>query len=547
VNPYLTSTGKWLFATGVILCLSGAALKEPALVFFGQLPVVVLLISLGLALPAGRAVDRRQILLNPRDPGAVPETIVLRAGQERVVQVWIENGSAAMVRFREFRAVVRGGLSAEARDLTLTVAPRQARLLEIQVQATGVGRCSLQGFDVVVTDRFGLVAVRDYLPSLQVFEGYPAQTVEERRRSVRTFPRMRIAPQRLAERRAQAGMDLRELREFQPGDPLRTVAWKATVRQRRLISKDFDEEQTHVEILALDISSSMRAGTPMGKKFEHSLQLVSELAGEMLESGLDVGLWTFDREVYGRVDVGRGRPHFRRIQRHLVGLQSVIDPPRTALDEEALEAEVADYLLVQEHLDFRGGQGPTGDLDRVLLRQWITAVLSEEERYWSSPAECFGVVSRAASPPRRFLRLRGIPLSPPSESRPGSTIAGIQAVLRDVMRVGPEQARLTFFTDLCGLSDVEGLERPLHVARRKGLEVRVIAPFTPAFATDPARESLDVTLFAAAERQDRLKVARRLRAFGIEVTFVGPYAEAVAMESSSAPFESSPSASVAAL
>ncbi len=530
MSPFLTGSGKWIFLTGVCLSLAGAVLGEPVLVAFGQVPFVLLLGALGLALPAGRAVDRRQVQLTPGEPGEEPKTLSLRVGQEKTLLVWVENGASTAVRLEELRPVTHGGLEVTALESVLWIEPQTARRIEVTVKATGMGRASLQGFDIRVADRFGLISLRDYLPCLQVAEVYPRPTREERRRSVKTFPKLRSAPQQLANRRTRAGMDLRELRDFEPGDPLRNVAWKATVRQRRLIAKSFDEEETHVELLALDVSSSMRAGQET--KFEESVDLVSELASELLESGLDVGLWTFDSMVYGRVDVGRGRAQFRRIQRHLVGLNSMVDPVRTALDEEALEAELADYLLVQEHLDFRGGQGPRGELDRDLLRQWVRAVFPEEERRWKSPGLSMGVVEETDTPARRFLRMRGVPLAPPSESRPGAKVAGFQAVIRDVLRFGPEQARLTFVSDLAGVSDVEALKKPLAVARRRGLQVRVIAPFGPEFAPleDPG---LIWEAFAASERRDHRAVAGKLASLGVGVTFVGPQGEAVDFSSSS--------------
>lgn len=65
-----------------------------------------------------------------------------------------------------------------------------------------------------------------------------------------------------AEQRAGSGSQVLQLREYRPGDPPRAIDWKASARQRTLVSRDFSEDQ-HLEIvLALDIgrSSALAAG-----------------------------------------------------------------------------------------------------------------------------------------------------------------------------------------------------------------------------------------------------------------------------------------------
>jgi uncharacterized protein (DUF58 family) len=62
--------------------------------------------------------------------------------------------------------------------------------------------------------------------------------------------------------RSGSGSEVLQLREYQPGDPPRAIDWKASARLRRLISRDFSEDQ-HLEIVvALDAgrASGLAAG-----------------------------------------------------------------------------------------------------------------------------------------------------------------------------------------------------------------------------------------------------------------------------------------------
>lgn len=525
MSPYLTARGKWLFVTGVIFALLGALVREPMLVLFGQIPFLVLAAALAGLMPAARCLDRRSGRFVIVPDGAYQGVITMRRGDERTLSVWLQNRSKSPLRVRQLVPCTAGNVEIDDVDGAVYVEGGKASQFELNVSTPAVGRCSLQGMDVVLVDRWGLLAAHDYLSCLQVFEVYPSVRPRGTRRSSSSD----IAsdrPLQVVDRKSRAGTDLRELRAYQPGDPLRVVAWKATVRQRRLISRDFDDEQNQVHYLALDISSSMRAGTPRAEKFEHAVELTMALAVRGLTEGHRVGLWTFDGELYGEVTPMQRPAQRRRIQRHLVGLRSVVAPGRTALDDEALEEALADYLLVQERLDFRGGRGLRGEVDRDLLRRWVRSTLGSERRRWRSPGEAHGIVDDDPGPVRRFFRLRGIPLDPRSEVRAGEKIDGLESVLTAAVHRQPVGGRLTVISDLCGLNDVESLQRPVSVARRRGTSICFLVPFTPHYGgTDEAGDRRAVVvrdLFTRAERQDRLAVAERLVSMGLEVQFVGP-------------------------
>lgn len=522
MSPFLTASGRWVFLTGVLFSIVGAALGEPLLIFFGQIPLLVLLIGLvSLILPA-RVVERRVASLIV-DGGEVPVG-TLRSGDSLILPIWCENPSKVGLFIKELRPYVAGELEAGEVKQRLHVEPGQARRFDLSLRVPRIGRFSLQGFDILLQDRFGLLGVRDYLPCRYVVESYPPLT----RAQVRRVRRLRAGSEEVASRgsvRPQMSGELRELREYQPGDALRTVAWKATVRQQRLITQEFEEERPHVELVALDISSSMRAGTPGGEKFEHALRLVSELSGAYLEDGRSLGLWTFDEGGFGRIQIGQGEAHGRRIQRHLVLAKALIGSERVGVDEATLEEILADYLHVQDRLDFRRRSGRSAEIDRELLNRWLRAVNGQLEKELKGNLRFSGERPGSVSEVRRFFELRGIPLPPPSELRPGEKGRALNQVLRDILVGGVRSGRLTIVSDLCGMSDVEAFERALRLLRERGLEVRVLAPFTPLYGEGRSageHEALLRDLFARAELRERRALAERLRQSAVEVQFVGP-------------------------
>ncbi len=555
MSPYLTGQGKWVLALGVLMTLVGVLLRQPLIVLFGQVPFVVLLAAAALLLPAARSLDRRCVSFSVDSEEKVHPSMQLQRRSMQLqrrapkkLRLWMNNGGTTPLFVGRLLPYVSGPVDVDAGSVQFRVDATRATRFSIQINAEAIGRASLQGFDVEVFDRCGLLGARDYIPCVQRFETYPDSGRDPRGRERRRRASV-VRPSRGRPQHSQSGTAVRELREFQPGDPLRAVAWKATVRQRRLIAREFDDERTRREYLALDISSSMRAGLPAGEKFDHAIDTTARMANTLLEQGRQVGLWTFDFEVYGEVRAAMGKTQFQRIQRHLVELRSVVDSERTALSEEELQEVLADYLLVQERLDFRHGQGLDGMADAELLRSWLQAMLHGEGRRSDQGAAATGVAGETTSVIRSFFRRRAIELDPPSEVRPGIKSLGFRDVIQAIITTERAGGRLTFISDLCGMKDVDILRKSMSLARRRGLEVRVIAPFSPLYTRneldgkkkarslrrliggrkyrrrEDKRTRLVRDLFTRSERRDRYDLARQLEALGVEVQFVGPDSE----------------------
>src|SRR5207247_11330162 len=64
--------------------------------------------------------------------------------------------------------------------------------------------------------------------------------------------------------RAGSGSELLDLRDYLPGDPPKTIAWKVSARRDRLITKEFESEVPLRCTLFVDASQSVRVG-PRGQ------------------------------------------------------------------------------------------------------------------------------------------------------------------------------------------------------------------------------------------------------------------------------------------
>lgn len=93
------------------------------------------------------------------------------------------------------------------------------------------------------------------------------------------------------------GMELDEIREYQPGDSLRSIDWKATARARKLhIRVRLPDRRTSVLFL-IDKSGSKKFGASKAIKEDVLLSVLSILAEAVGESGNPIGLLTFTDRV----------------------------------------------------------------------------------------------------------------------------------------------------------------------------------------------------------------------------------------------------------
>lgn len=99
-------------------------------------------------------------------------------------------------------------------------------------------------------------------------------------------------------RRRGEGTDFHQMREYRVGDSLRQIDWKATSRARKLISREYQDEQNQQLVVVLDTGRRMLAREPAGdgggdglSHFDHALDASLLVAWLALRRGDAVGLY----------------------------------------------------------------------------------------------------------------------------------------------------------------------------------------------------------------------------------------------------------------
>ncbi|MBC8413658.1 MAG: DUF58 domain-containing protein [Nitrospira sp.] len=111
------------------------------------------------------------------------------------------------------------------------------------------------------------------------------------------------------------GMEFEEVREYQPGDDIRSIDWNVTARTGHPFIKKFMEERELTIMLLLDISASSAFGTVNRLKNRLAAELCSVLAMSAIKNNDRVGLISFTDRIEQFIPPKKGLRHVLRIIR----------------------------------------------------------------------------------------------------------------------------------------------------------------------------------------------------------------------------------------
>lgn len=117
------------------------------------------------------------------------------------------------------------------------------------------------------------------------------------------------------------GMDFSEVREYVPGDEVRSIDWNVTARSGNTYVKKFTEERELTLLLIVDASASGNFGSGKQSKREFAAELASVLAFSAIRNSDKVGLILFTDIIEKYIPPKKGRRHVMRIVREILFYQ----------------------------------------------------------------------------------------------------------------------------------------------------------------------------------------------------------------------------------
>lgn len=117
------------------------------------------------------------------------------------------------------------------------------------------------------------------------------------------------------------GMEFEEVREYLPGDEVRSIDWNVTARMGRPYVKNFREERDLTVVLVVDISASSRFGSTNRLKSELIAEIGAVMAFSAIKNNDKVGLLLFSDVVEKYLSPKKGTRHVLRVVRDLLAFE----------------------------------------------------------------------------------------------------------------------------------------------------------------------------------------------------------------------------------
>lgn len=118
------------------------------------------------------------------------------------------------------------------------------------------------------------------------------------------------------------GMSFSEVREYTPGDDVKSIDWNVTARFSHPFVKVFEEERELTVMLLVDISGSSLFGTSLRLKRELITELCAVLSFAAATNNDKVGIVFFSDRIERYIPPKKGRSHILRIIRELLTIEA---------------------------------------------------------------------------------------------------------------------------------------------------------------------------------------------------------------------------------
>jgi len=202
------------------------------------------------------------------------------------------------------------------------------------------------------------------------------------------------------------GIEFSQVREYQPGDDIRTIDWNVTARSGVPHVKEFIEERDLTVIVAIDVSGSMSFGSIDWRKCDIAAELAAVFAFSAVQNSDRIGLLLFSTAARVFIPPRRGRAHAQVIVRAAVdaamrGPRGVAGFEGAGRFLERVNAKRSVVIVLSDFLDLNFERA----LKRLNRRHDVVAIALSDPREERFPRGALAHLADAESAAARLVDL----------------------------------------------------------------------------------------------------------------------------------------------
>ena len=331
------------------------------------------------------------------------------------------------------------------------------------------------------------------------------------------------------------GTELREIRDYMPGDSFKKIAWGISARKNKLMSRELESEISIRSILFLDISPSMREGIIHQTKLDYGMKMAANFARLAIEARDPVGIFTFDSQIRS-YSAPRGS---KRQLYTILNILSQVSDFEISMTDEVFNLY---FSLFQQHLEKLSPYLPDGPRDKAKFAKSYLAKyfqlppseaknLSRESYFRSQVSEYLKELDMISQTPTQLFCSNCQSTSPfytPTCPRCGSEFDELgydktEAITKALCRAmaGSKGKEIyVLISDLERILDLKKFLQILGLVLSRSHKMVILSPSTLSFQAggkyDLKERFTEEFLSKATETE------RKIKELGIEVHSLGP-------------------------
>ena len=212
-------------------------------------------------------------------------------------------------------------------ERVMTVTPRR-REAEASYRLFATARGDYHFGDVILRwpGPWGLIIKQARVPAAETVKVYPNLNEAKKHELFAQRNRQLMAGLRRTKVRGQ-GREFESLRDYVRGDELRHVAWTATARRGRLITRQYQIERNQSIVVMLDAGRLMTSRIDHISKLDHAINAALSVGYVATRGGDNIGLLVFTRQVNSYLPPQRGHAQMQAILEALYNVKpQMIEP-----------------------------------------------------------------------------------------------------------------------------------------------------------------------------------------------------------------------------
>jgi uncharacterized protein (DUF58 family) len=508
---YPTRTTVHLVLGAILMMAAGVAAREMGLMGFGLALLLGIeaarsaaVIGLSRARAAGLEMSWRTGARSVR--GVRGRSIVLRAE--------LRNRHPRAIHFSGLRAVASSALAVSVEPQAGVLPAGGSLPVRLHVTPRRTGRHGVHGLTVEVVPLPGLFQAALAFGNPLGIEVLPAPLSLWLGSARGGRARHATSYGATASQRPGEGLQIRELRDYVPGDPMKRIAWKASARRGRLIARELEHDEREVIWLVLDASVELLGGEEGRAPLDLVIDELASTARRHLSRGDRVGLAVAGgMRPLAWILPASGPAQGTRLVTALLEATATADADRSELDEADVSRRVIEHAALLDPR--RAARLDPRELDRVAAT--VEPLLARAPFLNLAPPLAAGTRERLL---RRYLASFGI--ASPARSEPEALrTQQITSRLLEQIASHRERASSVVLFSICngppGASLVKAIQRLRHRGTSVAMRSVEVEGAARGDLREPERSAAVVRALARRARLARARGERHLRHLGVRI------------------------------